>query len=679
MKKLAVPASIVLAGALALCVAASSQILPATDAGPSGSTTPSSSVESGLTAPESSTTPDTAPSVDTPAAGEASAPAPVPLPEEGSESGAPSRPIALDPVIETPPPVPNIGPSWGPDGPPTDPTDGAEGPENPGTSDPAVSSPAEPSPSQSSPSALPSPTAPAMGPLPSASPSPTATKATPTATVTPTTTPSPTQTATPTASPSASAHANPTTTATPTPTAAQPSTANPPQTPSATPTPSTTPFPGKAPSGETDPDNGALALLPDSNTAAILTVFNAINSYRASLGLAPVKYHATVASLAQDWSNNIATREVIQHRANFWTDPRALNPNNGAGEVIAVRWDRDAAQLVEWWKGSPGHDALLRDPRFNVMGIGITYTDGNWQTTPNRFTLWGVVNFFGYTSLPAGTTNAPGGTVTPPTDPIGACQPGDKYQPPSVNLSSASIRSAADLVSIAADGTVYSYPSLGNAKYGAARKIGIGFTGVKELFVSDWDRDGVFDLIYQRTDGALLVYPGKQTGGFGAPGVLGHGWQSLNIAVGNWCANNRLPQIVAMDASGGLWLYKNAGMTYIRSQAAIGTGNKAIRLSMVDYNADGFQDLLTVEPNGSLRLYRGSGLATPKQEARPIVGAAWTDYSGLRSLRGVTGTNTTGIAGLGTNGVLEYWDLTSGRLTTPIAVGGGWTGYKLAQ
>ncbi len=657
MKKLAVPASIVLAGALALCVAASSQILPATEAGPGGATTPSASVESGLAAPESSTTPDPSPSAGAPAAGEASDPSTVPALEHGTESEAPSRPIAVDPVIETPPPVPNIGPSWGPDDPST------EGTEAPGTSNPAVPDPVDPAPSQSeSPAAIPTPSAPAVGPLPSGSASPSPTPSgSPSATPSPTPSPTPEPTITPTPS------------ATPTPT---PSTA---PSPSASPTPSTTAFPGKAPSGDANPDNGALALLPDSNTAAILTVFNAINSYRASLGLAPVKYHATVAGLAQEWSNNIATREVIQHRANFWTDPRALNPNNGAGEVIAVRWDRDAAQLVEWWKGSPGHDALLRDPRFNVMGIGITYTDGNWQTTPNRYTLWGVVNFFGYTTLPAGTTTAPGGTVTPPTDPVGACQPGDKFQPPTVNLSSASIRSAADLVSIGADGTVYSYPSLGNAKYGAARKIGIGFTGLKELFVSDWDRDGVFDLIAQRTDGALLVYPGRQAGGFGSPGVLGHGWQSLNIAVGNWCANNRLPQIVAMDASGGLWLYKNAGMTYIRSQAAIGTGNKAVRLSMVDYNADGFQDLLTVEPNGSLRLYRGSGLATPKQEARPVVGAAWTDYSGLRSLQGVTGADTTGIAGLGTNGVLEYWDLTSGRLTTPVAVGGGWSGFKLAQ
>ncbi|WP_254779798.1 CAP domain-containing protein [Arthrobacter sp. cf158] len=653
------PAAIVLAGALALGVAASSQILPANDAGTGGLTSPSAGVPSGLTAPEESTTTDPAPSAGTPAPSDASHPATVPALEPGTESEAPSRPIAVDPIIETPPPVPNIGPSWGPDDPSAEGTE----PEAPGTSAPVVPDPVEPAPPQpESPAAIPTPSAPAAGPLPSASPSASASAtATPEPSVTP--------------SPSASATATPEPTVAPSPSASATATPE----PSTAPAPTPTPFPGKTPSSDPNLDNGALALLPDSNSAAILTVFNAINSYRASLGLAPVKYHATVAGLAQEWSNNIATREVIQHRANFWTDPRALNPNNGAGEVIAVRWDRDAAQLVEWWKGSPGHDALLRDPRFNVMGIGITYTDGNWQTTPNRYTLWGVVNFFGYTTLPAGTTNSPGGTVTPPTDPVAVCQPGDKYQPPTVNLSAASIRSAADLVSVSSDGTVYSYQSLGNAKYGAARKIGIGFTGLKELFVSDWDRDGVFDLIAQRTDGALLVYPGRVSGGFGSPGVLGHGWQSLNIAVGNWCANNRLPQIVAMDASGGLWLYKNAGMTYIRSQAAIGTGNKAIRLSMVDYNADGFQDLLTVEPNGSLRLYRGSGLGTPKQEARPVVGAAWTDYSGLRSLQGVTGSGTTGVAGLGTNGVLEYWDLTSGRLTTPVTVGGGWSGFKLAQ
>ncbi|MFI2565834.1 CAP domain-containing protein [Paenarthrobacter sp. NPDC018779] len=667
---MAAPAAIVVAGVLALVVAGSSQLLPATEAVPGGGTTPSGSAPSGLKAPEPSTTAVDSPSAE-PAApgGEPSGPTVEPGPATVPGS-APTRPVAVEPTIESPPPVPNIGPSWGPDGPSSETTAS----EVPGAED------AGPEPSDPEPSPVPTPSAPAAGPSPEVTPSASAS-----ATPGPGTTAPPALTATPTPTPTATAPAT-APTATPTPTgpvpAPTPSASQGPsatQAPSPSQVPSQTPFPGKAPSSDPTTGDGALALLPDNNSAAILTVFNAINSYRASLGLAPVKYHATVANLAQEWSNNIASREVIQHRANFWTDPRAMNPNNGAGEVIAVRWDRDAAQLVEWWKGSPGHDALLRDPRFNVMGIGITYTDGNWQTTPNRYTLWGVVNFFGYTTLPAGTTTRPGGTVTPPTDPVGACEPGDKHQPPTVDLKSASIRSAADLVSVGGDGSVYSYQSLGNAKYGAARKIAAGFTGLKELFVSDWDRDGVFDLIAQRNDGQLLVYPGKASGGFGSPGVLGQGWQSLTISVGQWCANNRLPQIVAMDGSGGLWLYKNSGLSYIRSQSAIGTGNPAVRLSMVDYNADGFQDLLTVEANGNLRLYRGSGLATPRQEARPIVGAAWTDYSGIRALQGVGGPGTTGVAGLGTNGVLEYWDLTSGRLTTPVTVGGGWSGFKLAQ
>ncbi|WP_426004404.1 CAP domain-containing protein [Paenarthrobacter sp. NyZ202] len=675
MGKWAAPAAVAVAGALAVMVAASSQLLPATEAVPGSGTTPSAGTPSALTAPEAGTTAEPSPSAAPVATGgvpeEPATPTPDPAAVPGMPGGAPTRPIAVDPVVESPPPLPSFGPSWGPGGP---------APEAP--SGPAPSAPAGPSPSAAPTlTAEPTPSAPAAGPSPSAEPTPS-----PTASNTPPASPTtraPSAEPTPTPSPSASHTLSPTPTPTASATPQGTSTPSPSLVPSSeatqTPGPTSTPFPGKTPSAEADPGNGALALLPDDNTAAILTVFNAINSYRASLGLAPIKYHATVAGLAQEWSNSIASREVIQHRPNFWTDPRALNPNNGAGEVIAVRWDRDAAQLVEWWKGSPGHDALLRDPRFNVMGIGITYTDGNWQTTPNRYTLWGVVNFFGYTTLPAGTTTRPGGTVTPPADPVGVCQPGDKYQPPTVDLRTASIRSAADLVSIGPDGTVYSYPSLGNAKYEPARKIGVGFTGLKDLFVTDWDRDGVFDLIAQRTDGALLVYPGRQSGGFGSPGVLGHGWQSLNLAIGTWCANNRLPQIVAMDASGGLWFYKNSGLSYIRTQAAIGTGNRSVRLSMVDYNADGFQDLLAVEPNGYLRLYRGSGLATPKQESRPIVGAAWTDYSGIRALQGVNGPDTTGVAGLGTNGVLEYWDLTSGKLTTPVAVGGGWSGFKLAQ
>ncbi len=425
------------------------------------------------------------------------------------------------------------------------------------------------------------------------------------------------------------------------------------------------------------------ALVPDSNTAAVLTVFNKINEYRASKGLAPVKYHATVAGMAQDWSNNIASREVIEHRANFWTDPRALSPTNGAGEVIAVRWDRDAAQLVEWWKTSPGHNAMLLDPRFNVMGAGITYTDGNWQTSPNRYTLWGVVNFFGYTTLPAGTVTSPGsgptdGNVLPPAPPS-VCDPAVKHMPPTQDLAGAAITSAADLVSISSSGQLLSRPATGERGYGAAKVIGSGFGTAKEVFTPDWDRDGAYDLLTQWNDGRLTLHRGLVGGGFGSAVTLGaSGWANMTLAVGGWCANNRLPQLVALEGS-NLYLYPNVGLADMSSRTLMAGAVSATRLAMVDYDADGFQDLLARRSDGAVLLYRGAGTPAPRTEARTTVATGWTDVTGIRPLRDVTALNSTGVALRRANDVVQYWDLSGGTLASPSAITGSWAGQRLAQ
>jgi uncharacterized protein YkwD len=439
------------------------------------------------------------------------------------------------------------------------------------------------------------------------------------------------------------------------------------------------PAPPAAPRTESSP--APEALLPDSNAAAILTVFNKINEYRASKGLAPVKYHATVAGMAQEWTNNIATREVIEHRASFWTDPRAMNPTNGAGEVIAVRWDRDAAQLVEWWKTSPGHNAVLLDPRFNVVGIGITYTDGNWQTTPNRYTMWGLVDFFGYNTLPAGTTTSPGGGTPgfpPPTPSV--CDASERHMPPTLDLASAAITGPADLVTVDAGGQVINRPSTGNRTYGPARVINSFFSGAKEVFVTDWERNGTYDLLAQWNDGRLTLHPGFAGGGFGAAVTLGQsGWAGLTLAVGGWCANNRLPQIVALDTTGNAYLYPNKGLADLSARSLMVSGVSANRLSMVDYDADGFQDLLAAQGTGAVQLYRGAGVVAPRAEVRPTVATGWQDVTGIRPLKDVTGLNSTGVALRRANDVVQYWDLSSGALAAPSNIAGSWSGQRLAQ
>jgi uncharacterized protein YkwD len=418
------------------------------------------------------------------------------------------------------------------------------------------------------------------------------------------------------------------------------------------------------------------ALVPDTNAAAILTVFNKINEYRVANSLAPVKYHPTVAGLAQDWSNNIASREVIEHRANFWLDSRAMNPSS-AGEVIAIRTDRVAAQLVEWWKGSPGHNAMLLDPRFNVMGAGISYTNSTYQ-------IWGVVNFFGYTTLPAGTVNSPGGSSAggpafPPAPPT-MCDSTVKHMPPTLDLRGAAITSAADLVTVNTGGELINRPATGNRTYGPAKVINSFFSNVKEVFVTDWDRNGTYDILAQWNDGRLTLHPGFAGGGFGAAVTLGQsGWAGMTLAVGGWCANNRFPQLVALDSAGSLWLYPNVGLSDMSSRMLMARTVSATRLSMVDYDADGFQDLLARKSDGTVQLYRGAGTPTPRAEARATVATGWGDVTGIRPLRDVTGLNSTGVALRRANDVVQYWDLTGGRLASPSNITGSWAGQRLAQ
>jgi uncharacterized protein YkwD len=424
------------------------------------------------------------------------------------------------------------------------------------------------------------------------------------------------------------------------------------------------------------------ALVPDSNAAQVTAVFNAINTYRASLGLPAVKYHATVAGMAQEWSDSIASREVIEHRANFWTDARALSPNNGAGEVIAVRWDRDAAQLVEWWKNSPAHNAILTDRRFNVVGIGITFTDGNWQTTPSRYTMWGVVNFFGYTALPSGTTAAPGGSTSVPVQPTDVCEPLVKHMPPTLDLATAAIKSAGDIVSVDAAGQLINRPALGAGQFGPPGTIGSGFAAARQVFVTDWDRDGVFDVLAQWSDGRLTLYPGQLAGGFLPPVTLGQsGWAGMTLAVGGWCSTNRLPELLALDSDSNLWLYPNRGTGDLAQRTLVASGVAATRLAMVDYDGDGFQDLLARQGDGNVLLYRGSGGPSPKAEARTPVASGWGDVTAVRALHGVTGAYSVGLVlqRTGMAGPVQYWSLDGGVLSPPSAIPGTWAGQRLAQ
>ncbi|WP_309054184.1 CAP domain-containing protein [Streptomyces sp.] len=120
-----------------------------------------------------------------------------------------------------------------------------------------------------------------------------------------------------------------------------------------------------------------------------------INAHRKAKGLAPVKYSATVSGIAQGESDRLVRHEVIDHTDTFLRDSRA-GAWKHAGEIHAVSWQGRVSDLMTWWKGSTAHNKVLTDPKMTVIGIGLTYVDGQLAGNKQGWKLVGTVTSYGY-------------------------------------------------------------------------------------------------------------------------------------------------------------------------------------------------------------------------------------------------------------------------------------------
>lgn len=149
--------------------------------------------------------------------------------------------------------------------------------------------------------------------------------------------------------------------------------------------------------------------LEQANQQQISDVFTGINNYRASLGVPPVKFNVTVSEMAEDWSDHMAAVSIFQHNPGYYQDPRVVGRWTSAGEIIAARGDTRAQGLVDQWINSPGHEAIMRNPKFNTIGVGVSISPDS------QYRMYGTVNFFAFTDA-----NAPSGTYTSAQDFFGS-------------------------------------------------------------------------------------------------------------------------------------------------------------------------------------------------------------------------------------------------------------------
>jgi hypothetical protein len=204
--------------------------------------------------------------------------------------------------------------------------------------------------------------------------------------------------------------------------------------------------------------------------------------------------------------------------------------------------------------------------------------------------------------------------------------------------------SRADLVGVQAPGTLWLYRNSGDpaAPYAGASPVKIGKSGWQNydrVVAADVDGDGYADLIGRKPAGTLWLYQNTRDPGrpyTGAKTQIGTGWQAYSTFVAADVDGDGLPDLIALEPDGTLWLYRNSHDVDDPYPTAtqIGTGLTGV-LAMAAGDVyrgggPGRADLVVSLSDGSLWLYRNSGdPADPFPAKVEVASSGWQGYDRL--------------------------------------------------
>ncbi|MFE2933812.1 CAP domain-containing protein [Streptomyces sp. NPDC059278] len=139
--------------------------------------------------------------------------------------------------------------------------------------------------------------------------------------------------------------------------------------------------PSAAPKTSAPAPRSAAAPADSSAQSAVLAL---VNQERAKVGCSPLTASSSLASLAQDFSEDMAARGFFDH-----TDPDGRSPwdraskagvQGLAGENIA-RGQANAQAVMDAWMNSDGHRANILNCDYKTLGVGVHHgPSGPWWT-----------------------------------------------------------------------------------------------------------------------------------------------------------------------------------------------------------------------------------------------------------------------------------------------------------
>ena len=239
----------------------------------------------------------------------------------------------------------------------------------------------------------------------------------------------------------------------------------------------------------------------------------------------------------------------------------------------------------------------------------------------------------------------------------------------------------ADVLAIDANGALVMYR--GNGKGGFQSpypQIGSGWGSFTALLSTEWSGDGKQDLLARNTDGLLLMYRGNGRGGFvtGTGESIGGGWGGFTalVAPGDFSGDSH-PDLLALQSDGTLLLYRGNGESGFIGGGipiAAGWGGFTALLAPGDWSGDGEPDLLARASDGGLFMYRGNGRGGFVTGSGQKVGSGWGGFTALTSRGDFSGDGFPDILARTSDGALLMYrgNGRTGFFSPYPQVGAGW-------
>ncbi|KUH36988.1 MULTISPECIES: trypsin-like serine protease [Streptomyces] len=237
----------------------------------------------------------------------------------------------------------------------------------------------------------------------------------------------------------------------------------------------------------------------------------------------------------------------------------------------------------------------------------------------------------------------------------------------------------ADLFARTSGGEGWQYYSRGTTLGG---RVSLGdFSAYNLVRQADLNRDGYQGYLYRTTGGVLKGIDFNGDDGY-TEYTIGSGWGAMkNVLLPGDLSGDGLPDLVAQDTQGYLWLYPGLGNGRFGARVSVGSGWGVMTITgKGDYTGDGKADMLARDTSGRLWLYPGRGTASAPFTARVLAGTSGWNFTAYVGTGDMSGDGRADLLVRDSAGVLWFYP-GRGSATAPfgtrVKVGSGWNAFNL--